>query len=729
MDSPLNFLFQDMMESVLATGLFPIFLVVPGYSVAYVLDLWKFRHRGLPTRLALSVVLSIAIIPSSTYLLSRMGSFQLTCTLLVMAALLFLGFVARTLSLAAIRSHITDLRAGRFVRWLALIIIGWMTVTIFLLSDFQIADRLYPNVGVYDYALRIAVTDSITRTAIPPANPSFYPGHPVPLYYYYFWFMTCSLVDLLGGPWIEPRAAVIAGTAWIGVGLIAIVALYIRLLAKPPNQPRERLVLLAIALLLVTGFYIVPLLGKYVYHLFDGRLVAYPTVEWWNDQITAWPTAVLWVPHHVAALVATLTAFLVYSSLPHVDGFGRRVATVIVSALALCSAVGLSIWVAFSFAVFWGVWAVVSFLKGWHGEARGAVVVGILAAILSIPYVMELHRANLDHSVTPIIVSIRQFVPIHAWLENHQASSVMIAAADLIALPLNYFMELGFFAVAGIMYWSWRVRRPEALRRQELALLTLTLTAAVIATFLRSNIANNDLGWRSAMFVQLALLIWAVDVVDRLFGRRMASEQRGDMPFKTRRTILLISAVIGILPVWYDMMMMKLYPMLGDLHVPVVRAHGFLDEQNLGRRYYDVREAYEWMNRQLPASAVLQHNPDVFMDLPSGLYGNRQVAAAGHYYGPIFGISESVYRPVSQAISAVFTSDTAERRSVSEVCRRFGIAAFIVKDTDPIWSMRDSWVFRELPVFANDSSRVFSCERLVASRAATDTRDRENIPP
>ncbi len=97
------------------------------------------------------------------------------------------------------------------IRWSALAVVAWMCLAALLLSDLQLADHVYPNVLSFDYTCRIAVTDSITRTDIPPVNPEFYPGHPVPLFYYYFWFMTYSLTDLLGGPLVQPRTAVMAG--------------------------------------------------------------------------------------------------------------------------------------------------------------------------------------------------------------------------------------------------------------------------------------------------------------------------------------------------------------------------------------------------------------------------------------------------------------------------------------------------------------------------------------
>jgi hypothetical protein len=704
-----NFFLQDIVNSVLAACIFPVFLLLPGYIIGKALDIWEFRSRSVPTRVAFALVLSISVTPGLTYFLSRFFSLKIACAVFVIGALIFLGFVGLD---AFSNGEWPFLKISRLVRRSTIVIIAWMGVAIFLLSDFQMNGHLYPNVVSYDYAMRVAVTSSIMRTGVPPINPSFYPGHPLELYYYYFWFLTCSLVGLLGPGAMEPRAAVIAGTAWIGAGVIAIVALYVRFLARPNHLTGEWPVFVAPALLLVSGLDIVPLFIKYLIHYAQGQVFLYPTVEWWNEQVTAWPTAILWVPHHVAALIATLAAFLVFSSLQNVQTAGKRALMIVVCAVAFFSALGLSIWVTFTFAVFWVTWIVVSLMKGWRMEARAGISIAVLAICLSIPYLLDLHRANFIH-VSPIVVSVRHFVPIYDVIKRHQVDSLLLEAIDLFALPVNYLMEFGFCALAAIVYWKWRVGLNDALHRNEIAFLTLAISALAIATFLRSNIANNDLGWRSAMFTQFILLIWASPVLQSVLDSHSHNAAIRQVQLSGKKgKILLVILLLGATPVLYDLVMMKLYPMSGDLRLPGYRVHGFLDEQDLGRRYYDFRQAYQWIDHHLPESAVVQHNPVVYIDLPSGLYGNRQVVAADDVYGTLFGISRAMYQPVLSAVAPVFTSGSADVNAASEICRRFDITALVVKDTDPIWKHPESWVFKERPSYANYSSKVFHCRRL-----------------
>ncbi len=46
---------------------------------------------------------------------------------------------------------------------------------------------------------------------------------------------------------------------------------------------------------------------------------------------------------------------------------------------------------------------------------------------------------------------------------------------------------------------------------------------------------------------------------------------------------------------------------------------------------------------------------------------------------------------------------------MQEVCAAMPIDLLVAKDQDPVWTNRDSWVWRTQPAFANDYVRVFRC--------------------
>ena len=184
------------------------------------------------------------------------------------------------------------IKACRSVRVLLVVAVAWFAIGIFSLIDLQIGEKLYFPVVSYDNTLRTAITAAISRTGVPPQNPYFFPGNPVALRYHYFWFLLCSLIDQAGGALVSPRHAIIAGKDWCGIGLIAIIALYMRFFQSKGPVRLERRMLIAVALLSVTGLDIVPV-G--IISAITGRLM--PTGEGWNGAVMAWVT----ITHMVAA--------------------------------------------------------------------------------------------------------------------------------------------------------------------------------------------------------------------------------------------------------------------------------------------------------------------------------------------------------------------------------------------------------------------------------------------
>ena len=218
-----GFMLADLGLTLVALCLFPLFVLVPGYTLAWLANLFDFRRRSPEFRVALSVPLSIAVCPILTYLAGRFGSMQTVWWLFAALWLCFLTILVRT-------SGTVNL-TGFFKRNRTVIAIAavWVGVALLSLVDLQFGDRLYFSTTALDYSVRTEFIHSITTTGIPPANPFFYPGRPVPIRYHYFWLLICSLVEQAGGSWVGPRQAWIAGAIWCGIGLLALVALYLRL--------------------------------------------------------------------------------------------------------------------------------------------------------------------------------------------------------------------------------------------------------------------------------------------------------------------------------------------------------------------------------------------------------------------------------------------------------------------------------------------------------------------
>jgi hypothetical protein len=543
------------------------------------------------------------------------------------------------------------------------IVAGWIVIGTACLVDLQIGNRLYVPVTSFDYMLRTAITAAVERTGVPPANPYFYAGHGFILRYHYFWYMLCGLVGRMGRPLVTARTAVIAGTLWSGIGLVSVIALYTHLSG---GRKPDRRMLIAVALLSVTGLDIVPLAIRF---LLTGRFDA--SSEWWNEPVLSWVNSVLWQPHSIAALVACMTGLLAMR-------YSARISGVVIGGAAIASALGLSVYVTFVFVVFLIVWLAM------RVESRVICAAGVMALALSFPYLLELARglpgtgAGGGGATLPIQFAVRSFYFAEALVGA--GNSWRTTVANTLALPLNYFLEFGFFFVAGIRQWK---------RNRDGCEMALLITSILICTFLRSNsIANNDLGWRGIIFAQFVLLIWASELWD-----------------KRTLSAMGVMLALGFAATVYDVAMLRIYPLLLDnLNIP--RYHWLAPDYRLGERTYALREVYERLDRELPESAVVQQNPNAIPgDLFYGLYADRQTAVETPSCGVVFGGDASACEGILAPVRGVF--DRAD--SPDPVCRQFSISAVIVKDTDAVWRDKTSWVWTRKPLIGNSYARAFFC--------------------
>lgn len=743
-----NFMLLDLWHTTLAFGLYPLFFLVPGYVSGWLTNVLDFRQRSVVTRLLLSLTLSISLTPILTYLVARWLSFSAVWVLYALVWAAAIGITLRHLrreGFAALRPKWPTDRAIRLALFGALI---WILIGTFSLIDLQAGQQLYFSVTSYDYTKNISVTDAITRTGVPPANPSFHPGHDVAMFYYYFWFLVCSLVDRMGGTLIDARGAVFGATVWAGLALMAMVALALRFL-----HPNDRLnvrtrALTGIALLGITGLDIFPVIAETATSFAFGNQEFRSDPERWNEQVTAWTDMTLWVPHHVAGFIACLTGFLLlrtldYRQLPH-----KQWQAVLLAGFAFASATGLSIWVTLVFAVFLAIWIAITVLGAItphekRSEVRAIVLAGLIAAACALPFLLDLQNASQLETHFPVAFQIRRLFPVARLLETSEApvmlNSTLQSLIYLVMLPINYLLELGYFAIAALIYWQARLRQKRPLSRAETALLALGATSLIVSTFFVSDMRNNDLGWRGLLFAQFVLLLWTVDfTVDFLRQLRHLPTPNSSYPnlaprFRREVLSLLLAGALGTV---YILFTLRSYPILSDLRVLRVPNELFHNYQ-AGERIYAMRTLYTSLQDRLPTDAITQHYPDVQLERFHTLYGQRQVVFSDRDLGTLYGIATGsalvplelaraeqdslsssgfppLYLEVNNTISAAFSADST-RAAAEDLCDTYAINVLVIKDTDPIWNNPDSWIWGESPMLANDFARVFDCSVLLNS--------------
>jgi hypothetical protein len=223
----------------------------------------------------------------------------------------------------------------------------WAALALFELADLQLGQRLYLSVTAYDRSVRTAMVESVLRHGVPASNPFYLPyGQPAGLRYYDYWYVLCALVSRAVG--VPARAAMTASVVWSGLALAAMIPLYLKHVLQCRDGLR-RASLIGFALLGVTGLDIIPNLLLYAQPV----SVIYLDADWWDpNQVTGWITSLLWVPHHVASLVACLVGFLLLYGLQEEDGWLRRMGVSVLACAAFASAAGLGLYVTFAITVF-----------------------------------------------------------------------------------------------------------------------------------------------------------------------------------------------------------------------------------------------------------------------------------------------------------------------------------------------------------------------------------------
>jgi len=714
-----HFMLWDLVRTSEAVVLFPLVVLVPGYVLGWLLNILLFRQRMLLTRFAIAVPLSIGICPIISYTLWRIAVpalwvFYAACALVFAFVLVREG--RQTFSRAAVH--------GSLKRGLPyLFILGaWAIIATLALIDLQIGDRLYFPTVTYDYALRTSFTSAITRTGVPPHNPYFFAGQFFNLKYHYLWFVLCSVVQQMAGTGVSPRQAMLAGTVWCGIGLILIVALYMRFFQSKQAADIDRRALIGIGLLAVTGLDIFPvLIGERLMRLF------LPSIEWWNiDTVMAWVHAVTWLPHHVAGLIACLIGFLVLWDRTRLPSTRRgRIPAAAAAGLMFASAAGLSVYVTLVFAVFLTIWTGIVLLRRQRDTAGLILLSAVAGVMFSMPWFLDLfaktpgstQAVGAAPSTFPFQFAVRRLSMLDAIL-GVPDSGWRADTANLLLLPVNYLMEMGFFLIAGVIQCKRMWRDRGNLTDEHLCGFTMAATGIVICTFFRSSvISNNDLGWRGILVAQFVLLLWGADLLaDGLLspqharvGHAADRSREWNLSSRRRRFIAAI-LMFGVAGSVYEVAKVRFFPLVSDT-TSTALLRWISPDRNLGARTFALRQLYDELKRQTPANAVFQSNPDaVPQDNFHGMYADRQLAAGTSSCGVVFGGDPGVCRSRIGEIEALFQDPKAiDPAGIDKACRQLSIDVLVVKDTDEVWKDRQSWVWHRTPMLANDYARAFDC--------------------
>jgi hypothetical protein len=713
-----SFMLRDIGGSLVATIAFAALLYCPGYVIAYAADLFSFRSMDLRERSMWAIACSFCTVPVVAYLVARVGGLGADCWVAIAAT-------AATAMLLAKRDVSGPLQ--RYDRRLALLVaLGWIAFCLLMLVDFQWGHKLFFSVVTADQSYRVAFTNAVVRTGVPPSNPLYFPGSVAPMRYYYFWYLLSAVVVKLAH--VSARDAFIASTIWAGFGLIVTVCLYTRHFFHWERRRRW----IALGLLLITGADLIPSLGNAILQSsLNGD------IEWWSvEPIDAWPDSLLWVPHHVAAVLCCLLGFLLLWRTYHaIDRKHRRMA-ITLTAFAFASAFGLSVYVAIGFAMLMIVWLFrPATLRSRERNTiwRSVVLATLLACVLGGPFIYELAGVfHHDETVTKVaaasttepthILSIRvrnmidsgllTGLPVFAsWNKSHPL--LLEQTIRLVLLLPGLALELGLYGAVLVLLLRLK-RSPSGDIDAWDTSLYLTVAGLVISCFISSSIiSNNDFGYRVVMLPQFFLMLLTADVLGSWLKREKAPRLT-QTPF--RRGLLYGLLGLGAAGTIYGAFLLRAW-----LPMEVLRPqNGF---SNLPEEAYQIRTAFAALDRESSAKAVVSFRPidptpdrkDEVM-APNEFYQRMIVMNAGRQFlnaegkcATQFGGSAAPCADIQHETAALYTMPAPDADAARAYCIHFGVQYLAISNYDPDWKSTSGWPVTLPSVDSEPSFRILSC--------------------
>ena len=693
-----NFTATDVVGTVEASLLLTLILFIPGYAVGWLSDAFAFRQRRFALQLVLSTPLAVATIPIVVYLLG-----PYTKILWTLFAAAWLAFFFLSLRILQRWWRLRFIRAPRAVWIGAAFALAWAVVVIFSLADVQLDGRLYFSSAAYDNSTRAAFTAAAARS-IPAHNPFFGGSPAVLLRYHYFWMMISSLVTRLAH--VNPRYALYGGTVWAGIALMSSIVMAVKFFLGA-HERVERKAVIACSLLLVTGLDIVPT----AYRFLRWHMVT-PDMEWWNEQITSWVDGLVWAPHHIMGLVACMVGLLALRQ-PASNKY-HRAAAILIAGLAFASSTGLSVLVTFTFALFAAFWLLLAASRKWWDDVAGLAAAGAIAVAAAFPYLRTLTGSGGSGSGvnSAFFVQVRSFYfaidrvasIIHTPVNRVPAPELIL----LLLLPLNYFLELGFYFLVGVLRLvSIRAGIAKLSRDEEIGWMIVG-TSFLVGSFLRSTtIASNDLGWRCFLQAQFVLLLWGASWIDDWWAGLRDESAKGRLVTGFAAVLLALGAIGTV----YQVAMLRAYPILADAGKVDANLYRWLDQDHrLGERTFALRSVYDSLEAMLPGDAIVQYNPDEPAFIPHQLYSRHGAAIGLPLCGTTFGGDVSRCAGQTRFVAPLFnTPSPSESADLDRVCREYNIEIMLVDDRDPVWNDRQSWVWARKPLIANEHVRAFAC--------------------
>jgi hypothetical protein len=335
-------------------------------------------------------------------------------------------------------------------------------------------------------------------------------------------------------------------------------------------------------------------------------------------------------------------------------------------------------------------------------KAGPLIISGVLSLALASPFLLEMRPPPDQPSQMVSAIVLRQFQPLtDLYLALGVRSLWVWNLSYLAILPINYFMELGIFFLAGILWLRRPHRSPHDIRDHLMGgLLAVTL---FLTCFFRFGVSfSNDFGSRGMIPAQFVLLLWAAELG--------AEYWRGEpSPLRVSRPLVRVGALLIFLGLASNVVGLLLSRgWVAFAEAGKAPLEMFSRYPNQGERLARLRSVYDWIRRNARSDSVVQENPSLGQTYMQSQYSERKTAI----YFPIDILPpqnvDREYRQSFERLRPLFEGNTSGSQ-LRDSCAHLGINYLVVQDSDPAWLAPKSYVWTQKPVIESNRVRVFEC--------------------
>lgn len=688
-----HFFVSDLIGLLAALGLFVPIILLPGYGLGWWLQVLGFRSLPAHERWSMALVFGLSMVPILLYLPFRLGSDRW-----MWAVLIYLAMAG----VVPLLRHDARPKWNEIPRAALVVAAAWLLLSVFLSLDITAGKKLYPSSAIIDTNARSQDIASLSQAkSLPPESFFSFPGKPVPLHYHYAYFLPASVAVRCARSLVSARMALVATVIVTGFAFLTVLPLVLKW-AHPEGSPRLKVI--GWALLLIGGLDILPVGAEMIRRWWIGHtsMIPAPDIEWWNGraQVFSWVDTAIWHPHHIGAMVACLVAGLILYENTRNSG-ALHWQYVLAAGIALAGGAAASVLVAGVFAGFLVIVAIELVLNA----PRLSVLViasGGVALLLILSFLRESAPITQTSSDLSFAIALRPFQPINIAFDYLAIRSPWVwNLAYLLALPVNYFLELGVFFIASLWWLRERHLRGYRDKLKEHLLIGLLSISMLLVTLIQSGtVAANDFGYRGILPAQLVLLLFASELFDCYWERR--PREPGELRLYQAA---LVTLCIGSVTTLCGIFIMR--DSIGFSNPGVDMYHVTLRTPGSAARLYDLRQAYTWIRFNTPQGAIVQEDPLSWQTL-AAQYGERRTVVYSWFYGDQ--ILTNTHSPSSlfNATLSLFQGDVTPADK-NAICGAQGINYIVVQDSDSIWYNHKSYVWTEKPLFSSARARVFPC--------------------